>query len=95
MDFIEFEWDDEKARTNLKKHGVRFTEAVTIWLDDSALEIPDPEHSHGEERWIRMGLSRNANALVVVYVEKIENKSVRIVSARKASRSEEDRYSGE
>lgn len=89
---MEFEWDDHKAEINLKKHGIRFSEAVTVWRDHSALEMPDPEHSHNEERWIRLGFSREAHVLVVVYVEKIEGERIRIVSARKASRSENEQY---
>jgi uncharacterized protein len=81
-----------RAIRNFHKHGIRFMEAVTIWLDGAALEIPDPEHSIFEERWIRLGLSRSATVLVVAYVEKIENQRVRIVSARKATRSEEHLY---
>ncbi len=89
---MEFEWDDNKADMNLKKHGVRFSEAVTIWLDHTALELPDPDHSSSEERWIRLGYSTQAHMLVVVYVEKIEGERVRVISARKATRSEQEQY---
>ncbi len=47
---VEFEWDDKKATSNYSKHGVRFDEAASIWFDENALEIPDPEHSESEER---------------------------------------------
>jgi uncharacterized DUF497 family protein len=90
---MEFEWDDGKAAANLIKHGVRFSEAATVWLDERALEIPDPEHSDLEERWIRLGMSRSARTLVVVYVEKIEGERVRLISARKATRTEAIHYS--
>lgn len=90
---MEFEWDDNKAEINLKKHGVRFTEAATIWLDQNALEISDPDHSINEERWIRLGFSKSARVLVVVYVEKIEGARIRIISARKANRLEIEEYS--
>ena len=89
---MEFEWDDAKADSNYKKHGVRFSDAATVWSDDSALEMPDSDHSHKEERWVRLGLSRNAHTLVVVYVEKIEGEKIRIISARKATRLERERY---
>ena len=89
---MEFEWDDIKAEVNLKKHGIRFSEAATIWLDNSALEMPDPEHSQDEERWIRLGFSRQAHVLVVAYVVRIEGERVRIISARKAIRSEMKQY---
>ena len=89
---MEFEWDDAKARVNYKKHGVRFAEAASIWLDAKSLEIPDPEHSKDEDRWIRIGVSSRLRALVVVYVEKIEGKRIRIISARKADKAEEATY---
>ena len=89
---MEFEWDDSKAEANLKKHGIRFSEAVTVWLDDRAIEVPDPEHSVQEERWIRLGFSRKAKLLVVVYCEKNENELVRVISARPATPNESKRY---
>ena len=89
---MDFEWDDDKADSNYKKHGVRFSEAATVWLDASAIEVPDPEHSQNEERWIRLGMSRKANLLVVVYCEKIEGERVRIISARTASPFESKQY---
>ncbi|MBL7557708.1 MAG: BrnT family toxin [Bdellovibrionaceae bacterium] len=90
---MEFEWDDHKAEINLKKHGIRFSEAATVWLDSSALEMADPNHSsHDEERWVRLGLSQNVRALVVVYVEKIEGERIRIISARKAKPREIEQY---
>lgn len=89
---MEFEWDDKKAEINFNKHGVRFSEAVTVWFDDNALEISDPDHSDKEERWIRLGFSRAARLLTIVYVEKVEDERIRIISARKASRSEIAQY---
>ncbi len=87
-----FEWDDQKALLNFKKHKVRFTEAVSIWLDANALEICDENHSQSEDRWIRLGISRQSKILVVVYVEKLENMRIRIISARKATKNEKDEY---
>ena len=89
---MEFEWDDTKAEINLKKHEVRFSEAATVWLDSSALEMPDPDHSQSEERWIRLGFSKEARMLIVVYVEKIEGERIRIISARKATPPESKQY---
>lgn len=89
---MEFEWDDEKAKKNQIKHGVRFTEASSIWLDGNAIEIPDPDHSDSEERWIRMGASRNLRILVVVYVERVSDEVIRIISARKADKKEQAQY---
>ena len=89
---MDFEWDDNKADSNFNKHGIRFAEAATVWLDPSSLEIPDPEHSQDEERWIRLGYSTQAKILVVVYVEKIEGEKIRIISARKATKTEGNQY---
>ena len=89
---MEFEWDTVKAKRNLMKHGVQFSEAVTIWLDSNSLEIHDLYDSSSEERWIRIGLSRNAHVLVVVYTEMIEETLCRIISARKATRAEAKQY---
>ena len=89
---MDFEWDDKKAESNFKKHGVRFSEAVTIWRDDGAVEMHDPEHSRNEERWIRLGYSNRAKMLVVVYCEKTEDERIRIISARKATPTEERQY---
>ncbi len=89
---MEFEWDDAKAEGNFKKHGVRFSEAVTIWLDETSVEISDIEHSSQEERWIRLGISRKANLLVVVYCEKTEDDRIRIISARPATKNESKQY---
>lgn len=89
---MEFEWDDAKAKANYKKHGVRFAEAASIWFDAKSLEIPDPEHSKDEDRWIRIGISLHLRALVVVYIEKVEGERIRIISARKADKAEEATY---
>ena len=92
IELIEFEWDDTKAESNLKKHKVRFSEAATVWYDDLALEMLDSDHSLNEERWVRLGVSSTARILVVVYVEKLEDERIRIISARKATRSEIEQY---
>ena len=89
---MDFEWDDQKAITNYSKHRVRFTEAASVWLDENALEIPDPEHSDSEDRWIRLGISSHLRILVVVYLEKLPNRLIRIISARKANKQEETEY---
>jgi len=89
---MDFEWDDNKADSNFKKHGVRFSEAVTVWTDESALEMHDPDHSDDEDRWIRLGYSNQTRILVVVFCEKVEGKLTRIISARKANKDEEKEY---
>ena len=89
---MDFEWDDKKATSNYSKHGVRFTEAVTIWYDKNSLEISDIDHSEDEDRWIRLGTSQRFRLLVVVYVEKLANDKIRIISARKAHKNEQAQY---
>ncbi len=84
---MRFVWDPFKAKSNLSKHGVSFDEAVTAFIDESALRINDPDHSHFEDRWILVGLSLHIRVVVVVHVEK-EDDVVRIVSARKANKKE-------
>lgn len=88
----EFEWDDFKASTNFIKHGVRFSEAVTIWRDEQALEIADPDHSRNEERWVRIGFSNQAKILVVIFCEKLDGDKIRIISARRATAQEQKQY---
>lgn len=87
----EFSWDDLKAHHNLKKHGVSFIEATTVWYDPESLEIPDPDHSITEERWIRLGYSAHSRVLVVVYCE-FSNGIIRIISSRKATTNEKKQY---
>jgi uncharacterized DUF497 family protein len=85
-----FEWDDEKAKLNLRKHGVDFEEAKTVFEDPSALVLPDELHSEDEERWIILGLSIVARVLLVVHTERAER--LRIISARQATPSEREQY---
>ena len=89
---MDFEWDETKAESNFKKHEIRFSEAVTVWEDESALEMLDPDHSKSEERWIRLGHSNKGRVLVIVYCERLEGDRVRIISARKATKTEENQY---
>lgn len=89
----EFEWSDRKAALNQRKHGVLFTEAITIWRDPHSLEIFDPDSSQKEERWVRMGISEIGRLLVVVYVERSERFLIRIISERKATLREMESYS--
>ena len=89
---MEFTWDDAKNVSSFRKHQVWFEEAVTVFDDLLAREIPDIDHSDEEERWIILGMSSELNLLVVVYVEKVDEVLVRIISARQATRSEETEY---
>jgi uncharacterized protein len=85
-----FQWDENKARTNLGKHGVSFVEATTVFGDPLSLTIPDPAHSLAEDRLIVLGNSHQHKLLVVVHTERGD--SIRIISARRASRRERKTY---
>ena len=89
---LRFDWDSAKAAANARKHGVTFEEARTVFEDDDALIIPDPEHSVGEERFVLLGLSSTLRVLVVVHCEREQGAAIRIISARKADRRERDDY---
>ncbi len=85
-----FEWDEEKAKANLKKHRVGFDEATTVFTDPYSMTIHDPDHSSDEQRYIDIGTSDKGRVLVVVYTERGSN--IRIVSCRKATPSERKLY---
>jgi hypothetical protein len=87
---MQFEWDSEKARLNLKKHGMSFNEASTIFNDPLSVTFPDPDHSYGEERYVIIGLSSANRILVVPYTDRAD--CVRIISAREATRNERRFY---
>ena len=92
MDMIKFEWDEIKNQINQRKHGISFTEAQTVFYDDEALVIDDPEHSEEEERFIILGLSNKANLLVVCHCCRASETVIRIISARKATKTESQYY---
>lgn len=85
-----FEWDDVKAAGNLRKHGVSFDEAVSVFGDEAALTFSDTDHSDFEHRSRTYGMSSKGRLLIVVHTERRNN--VRIISARKATRNEKDIY---
>jgi uncharacterized DUF497 family protein len=87
---LQFEWDEEKATANARKHGVDFEEAITILADSRSLTIFDEEHSDQEDRYIDIGRSARGRILVVVYTERDE--SIRIISCRRATPSERRQY---
>jgi uncharacterized DUF497 family protein len=87
---LAFEWDKDKACQNVKKHGVSFDEASTVFADPLALTIDDPLHSQDEDRFVTMGQSHQGRLLVVVFTERGER--IRIISARVASRRERKDY---
>ncbi len=92
MDIIKFEWDENKNETNKKKHKISFEEAQTVFYDEEALVIDDPEHSIEEERFIILGFSKKANLLVVCHCYREADSVIRIISARKATKSERIQY---
>ena len=81
-----FEWDEDKAEYNLRKHRVPFDEAQTVFLDDLSVTVPDTEHSQAEVRFRIVGISDQERILVVSFTERGER--IRLISARKARRSE-------
>lgn len=92
MSELSFEWDPKKAASNAAKHGVSFEEAKTVFYDEDALVIPDPEHSLDEERFIIMGRSSKPRILVVVHCFRKTGSSIRIISARRAGTKEQQPY---
>jgi len=87
---LNFEWNEEKATANLKKHKISFDEATTVFSDPFSITIPDPDHSVEEERYIDIGTSDKGRVLVVVYTERGAN--IRIISCRKAAPAERRCY---
>lgn len=87
---MEFEWDDRKARASVKKHGVSFHEAATIFGDPLAITFPDPDHSEEEDRSVTLGLSQSQRLLVVAHTNR--DARTRIISARVMTRKEKMIY---
>jgi len=90
---MEFEWNPEKAARNLRKHGVAFTEAATVFGDPLSVTVPDPDHSEDEDRYITIGLSDRNRLLMVAHAER--GKRIRIISARELTRPEREAYEEE
>lgn len=91
---IEFEWDAVKASSNKKKHDVGFEEAKTVFFDENALVMHDPEHSDDEDRFIILGKSAVDHLLVVCHCFRGKDSVIRIISARKATKKESLQYQG-
>ena len=87
---MEFEWDPDKSEANLKKHGISFHEASTVFGDPLAISFNDPDHSIGEHRFLTFGYSRMNQLLVIVHTER--HGKTRIISARRATRQEREIY---
>ena len=91
---IKFEWDELKARANLKKHRVSFEEARTIFFDEFGVQFFDKDHSLEEERFLMLGISSSAKLLIVSHCERDQGAVVQIISARKATKRESAFYRG-
>jgi uncharacterized DUF497 family protein len=90
---LRFDWDPRKAAANLRKHGVSFVEAKTVFWDDFALFEDDPDHSESEPRFLLLGLSSTPRLLLVVHCFEESDETITIISARKATPSERAKYS--
>ena len=87
---MEFEWDRNKASSNLSKHGVSFDEAQTVFNDTFYVDFYDPDHSYDEHRYIIIGQSVQNRLLIVSYTER--DNAIRLISARKATHTERESY---
>ena len=92
MNALRIEWDENKNRANRHKHGISFEEAETVFADDYALLIADPEHSDNEDRFILLGMSSSLRIMVVWHCYRVQDDVIRIITARKATREEQDGY---
>ena len=93
---IEFEWSPAKATSNLKKHGVSFEEAQSVFYDEFAVQFYDPESSGlKEDRFLMLGISCNSKILLVCHCERDSGNTIRIISARKATKKERKFYEGD
>jgi uncharacterized DUF497 family protein len=90
---MDFSWDPSKAETNLRKHGVAFSEAGTVFGDDLAITVPDPDHSDKEDRYITIGWSNRRRLLMVSHTDRDEE--IRIISARELTKTERIEYEKE
>lgn len=91
---ISFDWNAAKAAANLKKHGVTFEEAQTVFYDEFAVQFYDEENSSNEERFLMLGMSSGARLLLVCHCERDGGGIIRIISARKATKHESSYYGG-
>ena len=92
MSDLHFEWDERKNRENIRKHGVSFDEAKTVFLDENAIRYFDPDHSQDEDRFIMLGVSFKLRLLVVCHCHRQDDTVIRLISARKAGRQEAQGY---
>lgn len=91
---IKFEWDNSKAKENLRKHSISFEEAQSVFFDDNAVQYWDDKHSDKEERFLMLGMSNQIRILLVVHCYREDESTIRIISARKATKKEKIEYPG-
>lgn len=89
---VYFDWDENKNRINQEKHGITFEEASTVFFDDRAILFDDPVHSIDEDRFLLLGMSETARLCIVCHCYRESDTVIRIISARQATRKEEERY---
>lgn len=89
---LTFEWERGRSLLNQKKHGISFEEAQTVFVDENALLIHDPDHSNNEDRFVLLGLSAKLRMLLVCHCYRKSDEIIRIISARKATRAEQKQY---
>jgi uncharacterized DUF497 family protein len=92
MDDLTFEWDERKNRANQRKHGVSFEEARSVFHDQAAVEYYDDEHTEWEDRFLLLGVSAKLRILLVCHCMREDEGIIRIISARKASRQQQQEY---
>ncbi len=89
---IRFDWDEHKNILNQRKHGISFDEAKSVFEDETAILFDDPVHSKREERFLLLGMSKEANVCIVCHCYRESDTVIRIISARKATKKEKERY---
>ena len=87
-----FEWDENKNAENIRKHGISFEEASTVFHDEDALESADPDHSEAEDRFLLVGMSARLRVLMVCHCHREDDGVIRIISTRKMNEQEEAAY---
>jgi uncharacterized DUF497 family protein len=92
MSDLRFEWSKTKNDENIKKHGISFEEAQTVFFDENAIRFFDPDHSLSEDRFIMVGMSFSLRTLVVCHCYRENDAVIRIISARKADKTESKNY---
>ena len=92
METINFEWDENKNKINKNKHGISFEEAKTVFCDEFAILFDDPDHSEEEERFLIIGTTNKEKICIVSHCYREKDSIVRIISARKATKTERKIY---